>query len=82
MSESGRAEEDKRQTGEMKEDDRKEEVEVDVEANAPGSQMDDGKGVGFYIDYLNVTLLTLIYIFVNMGMIKFTVLSRPFYLFI
>lgn len=60
MSESGRAEEDKRQTDEMKEDDRKEEVEVDVEANAPGSQMDDGKGVSFYIDYLNVTLLTLI----------------------
>ncbi|KAK3575101.1 hypothetical protein QTP86_020698 [Hemibagrus guttatus] len=46
MSESRRAEEDKRQTDEMKEDDRKEEVEVDVEANALGTQMDDGKGSG------------------------------------
>lgn len=47
MPESSRAKEDKKQTDEIKEDDGKKDVEMNVEANTPGTQMDGGKGVNF-----------------------------------
>lgn len=56
MSESGRAEEEsERKTDEKKEDDQKMEGgEVDIEAKAPGTRLDDGRGVGDLISHFTL----------------------------
>lgn len=70
MSESGRAEEEsERKTDEKKEDDQKMEGEVDIEAKAPGAQLDDGKGVGDLIIHFHFynSVTTLLILMCSLG---------------
>lgn len=71
MSVSSRAEEDNKRKTDEKKEGRMKDDEMDIEAKAPGTQLDDGKGVNFsywfLLSLLNFTLYIYKYIYSSYG---------------